>query len=368
MIEDKFGLEDEAYWTEPWANRKAIQRPLMNAGREGFLIGAPKVAALDRRKTLPVAVLRTRKAQGGSPVDFRSMAVIAVWDVEGSRLHARLAFPRPAPAPAPAKPKSSSAGKGDSFSGDETAMISEASTIELFSRLNLPIAACEYVISLVCLNETANQCRTQVVDSAAFHDEAAAAYLRALRAEEMGPPRIRPEPGQGLAGYARQDKSPEIPEEPGIALSVQRVTALRADRPCMLHGSFRLKTDALPPGPAAAFGATPANAAGAPAALVPIGLLLTGSVDASPVVVNLEVPSYAPLIRDGGESYAVGYFSLDLRAHADLPRTPQTFFLYAFSGEVSVGPALAAFVNPVLTWKTQEEFRRETAAAAHRGS
>jgi hypothetical protein len=357
-------LEDGASWTDPWANRKAIQRPLMNAGREGFLIGAPKVAALDRRKTLPVAVLRTRKAQGGSPVDFRSMAVIAAWDVEGRRLHARLAFPRPAPAPA--KPISSSAGKGDSFSGDETAMIGEASTIELFSRLNLPIAAGEYVISLVCLNETANRCRTQVVDSAAFHDEAAAAYLRALRAEEMGPLRIRPEPGQGQAGYAKQDKSPEIPEEPGIALSAQRVTALRADRPCMLHGSFRLKADALPPGPAATSGATPANAAGAPTALVPIGLLLTGSVDASPVVVNLEAPSYAPLIRDGGENYATGYFSLDLRAHADLPGTPQTFFLYAFSGECSAGPALAAFVNPVLTWKTQAEFRRETAAAAHR--
>ncbi len=354
MIEDKFGLDDAAFWTDPWANRKAIQRPLMHEGREAFLIGAPKVVALDKRKTLPVAILRTRKAQGGSPVDFRAMAVIAAWDVEGRALHARLAFPRTAPVPPAAKPAAS--GKGDSFSEDATAMVGEAATVELLSRLNLPAAAGEYVISLVCLNETTNQCKTRVIDSAAFHDEAAAEYARALREEEMGPPRIRPEPGQGQTAHAKQEKSPPIPDEPGIALAAQRVTALRADRPCMLYGSFRLKVDAHAPKPTSA-------GSGTPTAIMPIGLLLTGSVEASPVVVNLEVPSYSPWERDGGENYAIGYFSLDLCAHAKLARVPQTYFLYAFSGEVSAGPALAAFVNPVLTWKTKEEFARETEGA-----
>lgn len=359
MIEDRFGLADESYWTDPWANRKAVQRPLMAAGQERFLIGAPKLMALDRHKTLPVAILRTRKAQGGSPVDFRAMAVLAAWDVEGRRLHARLAFPRPVPAPAISKRPSAPSG-GDSFSGDGTAMVGEASTLDLLARLNLPTGAGEYVISLVCLNEMANQCATKVIDSAAFQDAAAAEYLRVLRLEELGRPRIRPEAGQGHAGYAKQEKSPEIPDEPGIAIMAQRVTVLRADRPCLLHGSFRLQAE----GPARTDGAKAAKPVdGAPTAIVPIGLLLTGSVDPSPVVVNLEVPSYAPLIRDGGQWYATGYFTLDLCAHAKLTRTVQTYFVYAFSGEVSAGPALAAFVNPVLTWKTQEEFARETEGA-----
>jgi len=361
MIEDKFALEDDRYWTDPWANRKAIQGSLMNAGQEGFLIGAPKVVALDRRQTLPLAILRVRKAQGGSPVDFRAMAVIAAWDLEGRRLHARIAFPRPIPSPLPAKPASS--GKGDSFSGDASAMISEAATVDLLSRLSLPAASGGYVLSLICLNETTNQCKTRLIDSAAFHDEAAAEYVRALRETESGPPRVRPEPGQGMCDYAAQDKSPTIPEEPGIALAAQRVTVLRADRPCMLYGSFRLKVDRSVI-PADRKSGTSAGKGQAPTAIVPIGLLLTGSVDATPVVVNLEAPSYSPLERDGGEDYATGYFSLDLCAHAKLARAAQTYFLYAFSGEVAAGPALAAFVNPVLTWKTREEFARETEGAA----
>ncbi|HKP98198.1 MAG TPA: hypothetical protein VJ385_20880, partial [Fibrobacteria bacterium] len=125
MIKDAFALEDEAYWTDPWANRKAMQRPLMQRGEEGFLIGAPKVVALDRHKSLPLAILRVRKAQGGSPVDFRAAAVVAVWDGNARRLRARLAFPKPASAPAP-EPSAAPGGKGDSFSGDATAMQSEA--------------------------------------------------------------------------------------------------------------------------------------------------------------------------------------------------------------------------------------------------
>jgi len=288
MMEDKFGLEDEAYWSDPWANRKAIQRPLMSAGEERFLIGAPKGVALDRRRTAPLAILRVRKAQGGSSVDFRASAVLAAWDHGLGKLRARLAYPTPPPAPALRKPASVPSAKGDSFSADATAMIGEASTLDLVSRLQLPMASGEYTVSLLCLDQAANRCRVRFIDTAAFHDADAEAYLRALRIEELGPFRIHPEPGRGSVSYTPKPKSPAVPAEAGIALDVQRVTVMRPDRECLLHGSFRLPVEAS---------AKPAQSGPdhAATAIVPIGLLLTGSVRPEPIVINLNAPSYLPL-------------------------------------------------------------------------
>lgn len=352
MIEDKFGLDDASYWTDPWATRKAAQGPMMHSATEGFLIGAPKVVALDRSRTLPLAVLRVRKAQGGSPVDFRATAVLAAWDKHLGRLSARLAFPKPPPAPAPKRSATPASGKGDSFSGDDTAMISEASTLDLATRLGLPLEANEFSAALICMDKVSNGCKLKVVASAAFHDAAAEEFLRAYREEQMGPPRIHPEAGKGRTEYVKQAETPDLPVKAGIALAAQRVTVMRADRPCMLHGSFRLPAKALPPMPHPA-GET------APTAIVPIGLLLTGSVHAEPMVLNINVPSYAPLEKSGGESFATGFFALDLCAFAKLSGTVQTWFIYGFSGDVVAGPSLAAFVNPVLTWATKEQLERE---------
>lgn len=351
-MKDKFGLEDSSYWTDPWATRKAVQGPLMGSGTEGFVIGAPATVALDRNRTLPLAVLRVRKAQGGSPVDFRATAVLAAWDKYQRRLSARLAFPKPPPAPAPKRAAAPASGKGDSFSGDGTAMISEAGTIDLATRLGLPLEANEFSVSLICLDAVSNGCRIKLVESAAFHDAAAEEFLRACREEQMGSPRIHPEASKGRTEYVKRAESPDLPEKAGISLAAQRVTVMRADRPCMLHGSFRLPAKALPQMP------RPAGEK-APTAIVPIGLLLTGSVHAEPVVLNINVPSYAPLEKIGGETFATGFFALDLCAFAKLAGTVQTWFIYGFSGDVVAGPSLAAFVNPVLTWATREQLERE---------
>ena len=351
MIEDKFALEDASFWTDPWASRKSVQGAMMSTGTEGFVIGAPKEVALDRKRTLPLAVLRVKKAQGGSPVDFRATAVLAAWDKNQGRLSARLAFPRPPAAPAPKRPATAS-GKGDSFSGDDTAMISEASTLDIATRLGLPLEANEFTVALLCLDQVANGCKLKLIESAAYHDAVAEEFLRASREELMGPPRIHPEAGKGRTEYVKQAETPDVPAKPGIALAVQRVTVMRADRPCMLHGSFRLPAKALAPMP------RPAGEE-APTAIVPIGLLLTGSVHAEPVVLNISVPSYTPLEKIGGGTFATGFFALDLCAFAKLGGTVQTWFIYGFSGDCVAGPTLAAFVNPVLTWATRDQLERE---------
>src|ERR1700733_12929174 len=92
MIKDEFGLRDEEYWTDPWRTRSDIQRPLMQSGRESFLIGAPQIVSLNTYRTFPLAILRTRKVIGADKVDFRKSAIVAAMELNTYRLSARLAF------------------------------------------------------------------------------------------------------------------------------------------------------------------------------------------------------------------------------------------------------------------------------------
>ena len=80
-------------------------------------------------------------------------------------------------------------------------------------------------------------------------------------------------------------------------------------------------------------------------ARVPVSLLLTGSAEPTPQILKLTVPSYTPLESAGGHTIATGYFSLDLCRIANLLVTPQTYFIYAFSGEVMTSAVPTAFVR-----------------------
>lgn len=332
MIEDKFRLKDEEYWTDPWRTRREIQRPLMQKGIESFYIGAPQIVPLDRYSTLPVAVLRTRKLLSTDKIDFRKTAIITAIELNTYRLSAALAFPSPAQRPANGVLRS---GKKDSFSGDPTAMASEGSSIDLASLLQLPRDRGEYVVGLISLDRTSNRCRMKLVESAGYEDPAVDEFLQEYRARRVPPPMPFPQPGEWLSSFEKQDHSPAIPAEPGIAISIPRVSIFAANARCVLGGSFRVPIQ-------------PQHISKPPrldVATVPVTLLITGSVEPEPRILRLFVPTYAPLESAGGRTFGVGYFSFDLCRMTNLLRTPQTWFIYAFAGEIMTAPIPAAFAK-----------------------
>ncbi len=349
MSDDPFGLKDEEFWTDPWRNRRAAQRPLMQKGEGALLLGAPAKVGLQEHDTFPVAVLRVRKANdAASP--FKGTAIVAVADLNTSQLKARLAFP-------PRRHTFRAAtvsGRKDSFSDDDTAMISEGHTVDLGARLGIPAAWGEYVVTVILRDQVSNRCRMKLVDSTTYDDPAVERYMRELQAMKLGIPRISPEPDDPAPSYQRLDDSPELPSEPGIALAVERVNVIQPatdglSTHCPLTASFRLPVRphhlAEPPE-----GDAPDEPQAT--AVVPITLLLTGSADPAPKLVKLAVPSYEAVATDAGQPVATGYFHLDLCRLADLTSTPQTYFLYAFAGEAMTGPVPAAFVRLPESWET----------------
>lgn len=343
MIEDRFGLKDEEYWSDPWRMRSALQRPLMQKCEEGLVLGAPGTVALNLHQDFPVALIRLCKLATLGKVRSRPTVIITAMDLGTYELRARLALPALGWQPAAAEPAGGPAGR-DSFSDDDSAIVAEGHTIDLAARLGLPAARGEYLVTAILLDQVSNRCRMKVVEAAGFQDPEVDQFLREYRASRLKPPKIHPEAAEPLPSYRRHDNSPEIPAEPGIALSVTRVQLFSPKTQCVLAASFRLPIQPQ-------HVVKPVKAENEPAtvpegtALVPISLLLTGSADPAPQIVKLVVPSYAPLESAAGQTVAVGHFSLDLCRMANLLVTPQTYFIYAFSGEVMTSAVPTAFAR-----------------------
>lgn len=343
MIEDRFGIKDEEYWFDPWPNRKVVQRALMQKGEEGLVLGAPASVALSLHADFPAAFIRVAKLTTFAKIPSRESVIIAAMEPNSNQLYARLALPW-----SPARPAAPAAGNPpagrDSFSGDDSAMMSEGHTLDLAAWLGLPRARGEYLLSAILRDTVSNRCRMKLADSAGFDDPAVDDFVREYRASKLKPREVFPPAADPLTSYRRQENSPALPDEPGIALSVPRVQLFSSKTRCMVSGSFRLPIQAQRPGAPDLEAGAPANAP-VETARVPIALLITGSTDATPQIVNLVIPSYEPVKTAAGRQQAVGHFSFDLCRIARLLTTPQTFFIYAFAGEVMTPAIPCAFVR-----------------------
>lgn len=354
MILDRFCIKDDDYWLDPWICRKALQRPLMQNREEGLLLGAPAIVALNVHEEFPVALIRVAKLATLSKVPTRPTVIITAMDLGTSELRARLALPgaqfqEAAPGAPPAAK--------DSFSDDDSAMISEGHTIDLSKRLDVPAVRGQHLVTAILLDQVSNRCRMKLSESAGFDDPAVEEFVREHRAQKRKPSEIFPAVSEPHTSYRHEQDSPPIPIEVGISLAVPRVQIFNSKSRCVVKGSFRLpvspqhlvKDD---------IAAGVVSKAPPESARVPVSLLITGSVDAAPQVVSLVIPSYEPVKSTGGETLALGYFSFDLCRLANLLVTPQTYFIYAFCGEYMTDPIPSAFVR--LPQALEEEMDDET--------
>ena len=342
MIEDRFCLASEDYWSDPWRTRKSVQRALMQKGEEGLVLGTPGTVPLSEHTDFPAAIIRVCKLATAAKGPSRPLLIIAAMDTDTWTLRAQLALPaggRPAarrtPVVEPAR---------DSFSGDDSAMISEGHTVNLAAHLGLPASRRSYLVNAILLDQVSNRSRMKVVESAGFEDAEVDVFLREFLASRAKPLPVFPAVGDPVPDYGSQKSSPEVPDGTGLTLIAARVSAFSPGERCIVRGSFRLPIlaqhrikigdDWHPP-----------IAIPEEVARVPISLLVTGSVDAQPQVFRLVVPCYEPLMESEGEKLAVGRFAIDLCALPGVRISPQTYFLYGFAGEVMTPAVPAAFVQ-----------------------
>lgn len=296
----------------------------MQKYEEAFAVATPAKVGLDAHRDFPAAVIRVYPV-GGRNSNFLGTTIVTAVNLYNGVVSAALAFDAPAiqrPGPPP--------------NGGPPAMIGEGYIVNLADRLKLPAIHGDYLVTFICLDKVSQRSRMQLVETVGYEDPAVEEFFREHLAAQPGPPKVSPEPHSGSRWfpiYAERLDSPEMPSSPGINIKINRVNLMSADD-CILTASYRLPVTSQQ-----------VVAQRTETAIIPVTLLLTGSVEYAPRLLRLNVPSYKPVISEGDQKFAIGHFTLDLCQMADLKTTAQTFFIYAFAGPVMIGPIPTAFVN-----------------------
>jgi hypothetical protein len=334
MSDQPIDFPDADYWEKLDDIPGQVSGQFLDRRDAGVAIGAPARVPIALRKTLPVVTVRFCETREDWAVPFDRHALLTAINLDENRVHAGYAGDQEAELP-DVDPAEAPTGRSSS-----------AGSLDARERLDLPWRAGTYLLTLILREQVSNRVRVELGETAqAFEDEEVAKFLAAKQAK-LAPPAVSPPPGELFPTYQKRDDSPPIPDKLGIKLVADRVVVLRPDASCVLRGAFRLAPrprevvkPAPSPGPAAPQAGPQATA------IIGITLLITGAKIPVASLLRLNVPSYDPIPAGAETAPVTGYFTLDLIALGALGKTPQTSFIYAFSGEVLEGPVPAALIS-----------------------
>lgn len=336
MAQGRLKLTDQEFWTAPGKTEDEVGDALRDEDFMGILIDGPTQVATDKRETLPVLVVRRDTIRKSQTLAFKYRAFVVAVDCDTGRTFVDMAMEQRFP---PAEPDP------DAEAPPIGTMI-ERYALDLRDRLHLPWEAGRYRAVLILMDKVSNRIEFELgLEDPSFEDPEVATFLAAQR-DLIRPDRVEPMPADTLPNFRKEEGTPEVPEQPGIALAVARVQYIGEGKPLILRGSFRLAADKThivrPPADEGVADLLPTPR---PTAVVPITLVLTGSETPRPITWRLLVPSYDQLDPAAEAPVVTGSFNLDLSGLGNVNRASQTFFLYAFAGEIMTGPVPMAVLK-----------------------
>ncbi len=334
MNEIDLGLDNDDYWSNPTRTMDDVMDRLESEA--GLVLGAPTAVDTAQRSDLPAIIYRSGKDSDLALRSFRSYALIAAMHLDTKTLYLGYAAPQDFD---PKPPRSDA----DELEGWTVA----AHKAEIREQLNLPWQPGQYRFTAILGDELSN---TAVSNFGKGRPDPDVDALIAAEAEKIDPPAVFPATSKmnDCPSYERVDGSPPIPDSPGISINLERAVALREDAACILYGSYRLPLSVRD---RVKLGSEEYNREAGfvsddgptPVGVVPISLVVTGADEPAACLLHLFVPTFDTPSGDSDE--VTGYFSVDLLRLPDMPKDPQGYFVYAFSGESICGPAKTALVE-----------------------
>ncbi len=348
MSNGLFKMTDREFWEQPAKGYDAMYEQTVLSGKPGFAIDAPKVVDFGGPASVPVPIFYALHQKDAWGVELPRDAVIVASRLEDRGCWAMTVqkmtgeddetLPNPKDFIRPSGPPPHPERIEEKF------MVTNLRETPM-----IPWERGTYEARVVIRDQVSNAVRSSIQDPPpAYGDPEVAKFLASQRAPAGLPKPVAPTPGDPLPSYAKRDDSPAVPAKAGIAFEVPRIVVLDAGVTANLRMSIRLpvvRGDHVPPAPPPEPGARPRPPR--PTAILPVHLLLTGSEEPEPLLLTLRIPTWTPLdpAQDGQE--ATGHATLDLfQLYKPLREAkPQTFFVYALSGEAFTGPVLMALVD-----------------------
>lgn len=334
-VTDALGLQADDYWgPTPEPTNDAI-RALRDEDFDGLVLGGPTRVALDARETVPVIVYRGGSFRQLAQVDFGKLGLVTVMDVDHNELRV---------GPVVDEPDVVRRGGARDLDSLPDGYSGVAKVIDLGVRCRVPRRPGRHIATALMREKVSNRLTIQLVSGETSFDDPEVAKL--LRAERLKTPAatVFPAPGDPLPAYGEVKGTPEVPAQVGLELALDRAVVLRPGAQAVLRGAFRLP---VLPEEVVKAGGTPLGAdheGEQPTAVRRVTLLVTGGDDPVPTTFALELPSWDPVDPAAEAPVVTGRFAIDLLRLRGMQKKDQTYFVYAFSGEVMVGPLLMALV------------------------
>lgn len=327
--ERPFAVPDAAFWTDMWANRQAVYDRATRTPR-CLLADGPRQVDLAARETAPVGVLHFAPTLHHARAPFENHALVVAARVEDGLVVAGRAAER-LPMVPPVPPGLT----------EESGNTAHQRAVDLFLRPGIPREPGTWHVRYVLGDLVSNRVTVELVGATRCPQVALAGdpwpAPRDPRPRYAPSPEGPPAPAEGVALVATAavliDPFVAPPEGDPDADPDAAQAAAGPRGPLLVRGAVRV-TLAPRPGPDAT-GAAP------PPPVLPVTLVVTGSVRAYPVVLPLRLPCHA---LEG--DVATAHFELDLGAFAEVPTdTVQTLYVFAFApGGHMAGPVAIALV------------------------
>lgn len=335
-------LSEQGFWDDPFATREETTERLFDAGDVGLWIDAPEKVPFETRATLPVWAARHLTQREHAKVhEVASTVLVATREATGE------VFAGPVFRWKGDDDDASPATPGVDPGGGTMASVQAYDAREAMP--DLPWSAGRYRLTLLVRGRASDAVDVELVPGRR-PDPAVTEFVARHRA--AGYPRpVRPAPGDGAwPRYDRTADSPELDGD-GVALSLDVEALPWNAAACVLHGVVRRPLlpreivrprDAQEDHFAAPRGLGWVDVGDAHAvAVVPVTLVLVTDRRPGPYVIRLQVPVRHAVATDGS---AVAHFHVDLFSLSEMPRVPDTYFVFGFSGlATGVGASLTLF-------------------------
>lgn len=305
-----------------------LKAPVAAVGREQramFALYAPALVDVSTRTTLPLLAVAATRSDEQVPVD--SGGVLVAVRKEGNAVATATWQEWKEPAGAEAVPRDANDVVGFAVSKYQADLRKRVP--ELVWRPG------HLLVRLIVGDRVTDAAPVELSAGAMGDDPDVRTYVEWVQSQQSP---VAPPTSALPMDHHRDDWTPEVPVEPGIALALQRVSLAREHDQLLLRGAYN-----LPLRPAEMVAPeSPGNRDSQGrivAARLSITLVLVGHGHPGPTVIPLRVEANV-FARDhaDGRPCAAGQFRCDLFGHPDMPRLLQRYSLYAFSGEYMAGP------------------------------
>jgi hypothetical protein len=299
-------------------------------------LSTPPIVDLSTRETVPL--LAVSASATDAPINVAGAGVIVAVRLEGNQVVAntwREWKERPKAPVTPPRPGVLAGFAVTPFRADLRKRLPE-----------LPWRPGHLVVRLIVGDRVTDPSRVELSGGAVADDPDVRTYVEWAQSQQgpSGLPLENPLP----MDHHRDEWTPDVPAEPGIALTLQRVSLTREEDQLLLRGSYNLPLRAAELVPAGSPGSLDAQGRQI-AARFNLTLVFVGHDSPGPSVVPLRIEARA-FARDlvDGRPCAAGQFRCDLFGHPDMPRVLQRYSVYAFSGEYMTGPFALTLISESL--------------------